>query len=447
MKMRFMLVSPLIVIALLGCGIIQRIGGPKYDALSVSSDEPIYVWNLNRYSLLLHSGQASENPTAIMAEEGDLVCIQINEIELYYRYNPKDGKKLSFTYDPDAPYKTFLNGRLISLNICDDPSVWEWIKDSDVRSLRHLRSLHFVEDEQGSLDLGLVQKLANALPNIGLILDETYDPVEFLALFTPSWLVVQGLLDGDEDTMSRLKTLECLFCCTSEGTDFVEELPNLENLLLYTEDCTNVLRFDGLTKLRSLSLFGYSEISGLTTISNRKRLRNLYLIGGEPDDFSPISVFPNLTGLGFNVYGGAVDLSELQTLPRLRWFSFPPEVSQNEFSTFLSQHLQLKVIDLIGCDEINDLSPLARLTEIQGLTLDVAVDDLSTLYQLTDMEVLTLVEDSVDEGEYETLQAALPDTQISIGGYCLGSGWILVMIPIIVAASLTIHLRGKRCSR
>jgi hypothetical protein len=63
------------------------------------------------------------------------------------------------------------------------------------------------------------------------------------------------------------------------------------------------------------------------------------------------------------------------------------------------------------------------------------------------MEVLTLVEDSVDEGEYETLQAALPDTQISIGGYCLGSGWILVMIPIIVAASLTIHLRGKRCSR
>ena len=447
MKIKLLFVLPWIVVALLGCEIIQRPGEPRYHALSFTGDEPITVWNLNRYSLLLHSSPASENPTAIMAEGGDLLYISTEEAETYYRYNPRDGNKLSFTCDPDAPFKMFLNGRLISLSLSDDPAVWEWIEDCDVHSLRNLRSLYFFEGEEGSQNLGLVQKIANAQPNIGLIFDESYDPLEIIALFTPSWLVVQGLFDGDEDTMSRLTTLECLFCYTSEGTEFIAEFPNLENLILYTEGATNSFQLNRLNKLRSLSLFGYSDIKGLTTISDRKRLRNLYLIGGEPDDISPISVFPNLTGLGFNLCEEPVDLSELQTLPRLRWFSFPPNVSQSDFSTFLSQHPGLKVIDLLGCDEINDLSPLARFKKVQGLTLDIDVDDLSALYQLTDLEVLVLGEDSFDEEEYENLQAALPNTQVASGGYCLGSGWLLLMIPVIVVGNVVIHLGRRRSSR
>ena len=109
-----------------------------------------------------------------MAEAGDLLYIfplESEEGTLLYRYDPKDGQYLSFTSDPEATYKTFLNGRLISLYISDDPSVWRWIKECDVSSLRYLRSLCIYEDEKGSLDMNLLQKIADARPNIGLFFD------------------------------------------------------------------------------------------------------------------------------------------------------------------------------------------------------------------------------------------------------------------------------------
>ena len=228
-------------------------------------------------------------------------------------------------------------------------------------------------------------------------------------------------------------------------TRFVEELPKLETLIFYTEDDAADIQFDKLRNLRSLTLIESIDINNLETFSNKNRLRNLFLIGCEVDDISPISALADLTGLGFFYCEGAVDLSKLQNLSRLRWFSFPPNVTQSGFSRFLSQHPKLDVVDLIGCEEIDDLSPLAGLAQIKGLSLDVAVEDVSPLYQLTDLEVLILGEGSFDEEECEKLQAALPDTQIVINsGGCLGSGWILLMIPIIAAGSLIIRLVRRK---
>jgi hypothetical protein len=154
-----------------------------------------------------------------------------------------------------------------------------------------------------------------------------------------------------------------------------------------------------------------------------------------------------LTELGFFDCEGVGDLSELKSLSRIRWFCFSPDVSQSDFAMFLQQHPQLRVIDLLGCDELNDLSPLTHLSGLQGLTLDLAIEDLSPLHQLENLDVLVLDEDFVDEEEYKMLQAALPETQITMGGYCLGSGWILLLVPLIPAGSLLIHFARKRSLR
>lgn len=432
---------------LLGCGIIQHAGEPEYFALSVSSDVPIAVYNLNRYGILFHSGSTSKNLTALLAEAGDLLHISTEETGFYYRYNPKDGQHLLFSFDPDSPFKTFLNGRLISLSINDDPIVWEWLEDCDIRSLQHLQSLHIALDK-GSPNLVLLQKIASARTNIGLSFEGDFnDPFEIIALFTPSWLAIPGPLDFDENVIPKLKKLECLFGYTSENMKFVEELPHLETLILWMEDDAEEIQFNRITKLRSLTLCGYNEIRSLADFSNNNRLRNLYLISCDIEDFSPVTAFSRLTGLGLWDCEVVVDLSELQKLSHILWFSFPPEVSQRDFSVFLSQHPDLKVIDLLGCDEITDLSPLSRLTEIQGLTLDLPLEDLSPLYQLKKLEVLIFEEDMYNEEDYQNLRAALPDTQIAIGGYCLGSGWLLLVIPIIVIGRIVIQLCRKRSSR
>jgi hypothetical protein len=140
-------------------------------------------------------------------------------------------------------------------------------------------------------------------------------------------------------------------------------------------------------------------------------------------------------------------LSALDNLSNVKWISFPPGISQGDFSDFLSKNPGLEVIDLLGCEAISDLSPLSRLTSIRALNLDLTVEDLSPLYQLKDLELLTLHEDSFEEWQYEELREALPNTQIVIGGYCLGSGWLLLAIPVIVVSTACARLFRKRVIR
>jgi hypothetical protein len=446
-KIRFCFLLPCIIAALIGCGIIEPAGGPVYHGLSIRGDEPISVANQNKYDMYGLSGPIAEGPTAVMAEAGDLLYLWNDDIECFYRYDPGDGQTLAFTSDPGACFKTFLNGQLIILDIYDDdPAVWEWLEKCDTGSLQHLRSLQFHIYKQEKLNMDLIRKIAKARPAIGLYFEA--DPpnrAEIITLFTPTWLVAAGSLDFNEENISRLKKLRCLYFLEPESLRFIEKLPNLESLILSMDD--DDIQIDKLPKLRSLTLIGGSGLSSLAGFRNKKRLRNLYFIACELDDLSPVGQFTELNGLGFMFCQGNADLAALPELPRLRWISFPEDVSQDDFAMFLVQHPRLKVVDLFSCNELDDISPLASLSELQGLTLDVAVEDLATLYGLKGLEVLTLGEDQVAEEEYQDLQAALPGTRIALTGFCLGSGWLLLIIPMILMGRLAIRLAAKRAKR
>jgi hypothetical protein len=95
---------------------------------------------MTRHGIGFHSGSYSESSTALITEAEDLLYISYAEI-LFFRYDPKDGQHLSFTSDPEAPFKVFLNDRLISLVIYDDPIIWEWLEECEVSCLQQPRSL------------------------------------------------------------------------------------------------------------------------------------------------------------------------------------------------------------------------------------------------------------------------------------------------------------------
>jgi hypothetical protein len=420
MKFKVLFMSSWFVVTLLGCGVIQQAGGPKYYTVSVSSDGPITVYNLNRHGIFFYSDSMSTISTALMAEAGDLLYISTDELDCYYRYNPKDGRQLSFTRDPDAPFKTFLNDRLISLYIDDDPAVWKWIEECDARSLRDLRSLHFAIEEKVP-DLALLQKIARSK---------------------------DGDLEVDESLLPRLNKLEFLFLSSAEDIKFVEDLPNLETLILSEGENLHDVKFDKMTKLRSLTLVACA-ISSLPALGNNKRLRNLYLVFDEEiEDINPIADLPRLQGVGFTYCDGVADISALDNLSRIKWISFPPGITQEDFSAFLSKYPGLEVVDLLGCHAISDISPLSGMASLRALNLfSESVEDLSPLYQLKDLELLTLYDNLYEEWQYEELREALPNTQIAIGGLCLGSGWLLLAIPMIVVSTACARFFRKRVVR
>ena len=96
------------------------------------------------------------------------------------------------------------------------------------------------------------------------------------------------------------------------------------------------------------------------------------------------------------------------------------------------------------------LSPLEYYSGLKALTLDFDVDDLSPVCQLTGLELLVLAEDFFEDTLAITeIQQALPDTRIVAGGgFCLGSGWILLLVPaIIILVMVRKRFTGSRVAR
>jgi hypothetical protein len=79
------------------------------------------------------------------------------------------------------------------------------------------------------------------------------------------------------------------------------------------------------------------------------------------------------------------------------------------------------------------LSVLKQLNEVKALTLDLPVIDFETLEQLTNIKLIIIKQTQFDESKVKIneLKEALPDTYIVPGGgICMGSGWILIVIPV-----------------
>jgi hypothetical protein len=100
------------------------------------------------------------------------------------------------------------------------------------------------------------------------------------------------------------------------------------------------------------------------------------------------------------------------------------------------------VLELIDCDRISDLAPLKGYTGLRALTLDIDVENLQPVYDLEGLDLLVLAEDFFEDplviGE---IRQAMPDTRIVAGGgFCLGSGWILLLFPALI---LLVLMRNK----
>jgi hypothetical protein len=66
--------------------------------------------------------------------------------------------------------------------------------------------------------------------------------------------------------------------------------------------------------------------------------------------------------------------------------------------------------------------------------LDFNIPDLRPVYQLIGLELLVLPEELFEDSlAIAEIQQAMPGTRvIAGGGFCLGSGWILLLVPAVI---------------
>jgi hypothetical protein len=91
-------------------------------------------------------------------------------------------------------------------------------------------------------------------------------------------------------------------------------------------------------------------------------------------------------------------------------------------------------MEIMDNDIIRNLQPVLTLRKLLGLTITDTLTDFAAVKSLKNLKYLSLPDKFLNDTIRKTeLQKSLPDTRIvSNKGVCLGSGWLLLLIPLIL---------------
>lgn len=395
------------------------------------------------------TGARASHPVGVLARDGDLFWADKDHLFLY---RGTDGESLVLDVQGDV---LLLNGKAVSIQLSDQGTGWEWLWKASTEDLSDLRLL-IVRGHTDAFDFPLLEKVARVRPDIALFLDERFDQSDIVAqlvsLFEPDFLAIdlQVLSEQFDALEPRLAKLEVLWALEEGPVDFLPRLPRLRTLLLSRWDPARSGGIPGSRSLRSVTIMN-SRLEDLSFLRNVTGLQELVLFDiDELKDITALAAFPDLKKLVlFSKSRKVLDLAVLERLPKLAWLEFPRETSQEAFANVIASHPGLEVV-VLGSEEIRDLSPLRGLRHLKAAILLQRNVDVGVLQDLKSLQYLALQKDAFEGDAAEktaALEQALPKTFVTqTEPFCLGSGWILLLVPaIVLLRSLWLRGHGPRC--
>jgi hypothetical protein len=132
-------------------------------------------------------------------------------------------------------------------------------------------------------------------------------------------------------------------------------------------------------------------------------------------------------------------LKSISGLEQLNRISFPANSSQEDFESVLGRTQSLEVVELLQCPQVLDLSLLREQENLKFLILQTDTIFPEHLEMLDQLELIILGKEIFEKSPdlISELRTQLPDTQIVPGsGLCLGSGWLLLILPLIIVSRI-----------
>jgi hypothetical protein len=165
-----------------------------------------------------------------------------------------------------------------------------------------------------------------------------------------------------------------------------------------------------------------------------------------------IETLPQLQELGlYCKEKGPLDCAPLDGLKQVRWMAFGPCISPKQFAQFVQTHPRLQAVEVLKCEGIKSLAPLAKLRELKALVF-LPNDNASSIELFKGMEQLRLLvlwKEMFKEkpGDVAELQGDLPKCVIAEGEpFCLGAGRILLLVPLVALGWMLIAGRRSRAA-
>jgi len=402
-----------------------------YNILEFTGDE--LIMSFTRSLFTIWSVADSNAPTAIIAADGDLIGYGDNRFLLYRESTGLDSFDIRTSRNI-----SYINGKVSSVTIPDNDEMIPWFKELKSTDLSALDFIYFKEQIPENY-IPYLTELSGIKPGIGLGYGENLKDIEkMLKIFKPEFIIGGDLSQEEFSLLSGLDNLKILGVSFSDSL-YSEPLPamkQLKQLIIQGNKGDPFGKIDFLAnnrQIENISVFSESRFD-LSLIKNLLNLKELIISKADSlDNFSLIKSHKKLEVLSLN---GKIskNIEILKELSNIRWIIFDETVKQEEFNSFIRDHPSLEIVEVANNDLIPSLKPLSELRTIYGLTVSDTVIDLATLKSLKTLKFLSLPDDILADSTIKSdLQIALPNAKIVANeGVCLGSGWLLLIFPLIL---------------
>jgi len=319
------------------------------------------------------SGTETENEYEVFlpASEGDLLYMIDNDnLQFYYRYQPQDGTELTVRFDTLQAVTVYLNNKLEFMEL-SGPSSLENFRKLTGPEVKQLSTIYI----DGSVTEELLSTLRDheaALKGKALVLEDgsaSENISDLLSMCHPRMLIINDSWSLPESVAGKsLADLEVLW--TEGDTTVLSKVAqycvNLEMLLVDSWEPASggLMQLAGLKKLQNLTI-AESDLTSLSEIEFPSSIRSLHMVNCETlSDISKLDEMNGLNRLCLTGCGMVYEPLHLDHLESLQWLSFPPNITYSQFGQVAESLSNLKVVELIGCDEIEDLAPLQSMKEL-----------------------------------------------------------------------------------
>jgi hypothetical protein len=401
-----------------------------YSILEFTGKGAIYNYSRSIYPYLYASD--SVRSTALLASEGDIIAYGENSC---FSYRAPSVRKFLLR---NSKGEGFINDKINSLTIPSNDDLIPWFKQIHTIDISKLGFLFFDSIIAESY-VPYLKDLATTKPNIGIgYAGAIKDMTRLFEIFKPEFIVGAGVSQADFNLLSGQTSLQFLLVPLNDSvyTIPLPSMPGLKQLVLTCDDVSAIQTDDFLInnrQLERLTIMGSGKFD-LSLIKPLESLKELVISGTDNIlNFDMIPDHRQLELLSVDGVKAGVDMA-LKKLPGIRWMTFYEEATQAQFDSFIKAHPDLEVLEIIDNCTVKDLQPLLKLRGLYGLYVSDTLTDFSTVKSLKSLTYLSLpfelLDDSIVKADF---QKSLPGTIIVPNqGVCLGSGWLLLIIPLIV---------------
>jgi hypothetical protein len=390
-------------------------------------------------------------PGGLMVEEGDLLCH--GGWTLTYNSSLLNADKALHFVISDS--LLLINGQLAGLCIDTAYEVRKMLPGIDKTIVQNLKVLA-ISTAGFDVYKKEIKELGAINPKCGLILSETFSDdalAELLGWFSPGTL--NATLTGQQHHLLKTESqLASLFITNTDSILTAEPFPSLPNLKTFVHHFNGdsvsptVLHNPFLAnnpQIENVCLFNWNTESDSNQspvfLQPLKQLKGLMLADMHIADSEILAHSATLERLWVrNAY------LQLQ-MPRLRWATVGSEDdTQQLLDSIISTKPGVQVLEIFSPDRELNLSGISRLKSLQALTLvDDDSADIAPLFELKGLKMLSYSSDKGNtDSAIQILRAALPSTLVVHNdGFCVGSGYLVLLLPMLAIALLMAKGRQK----